>query len=135
MPLSLWQPAPCTAALAFTALPPPTSPQLHPAFVKWLLALPRAFPPDQTFFSNALAAVGGTTAGPGMCVVNVYVNYEKKFAFVEMRTGAAWAALGWTWPLVMPREMAACSCGQLLCLAPTSNDAFSGVQRLTPPGP
>lgn len=39
-----------------------------------------------TFFSNALAAVGGTTAGPGMCVVNVYVNYEKKFAFVEMRT-------------------------------------------------
>jgi splicing factor U2AF subunit len=41
----------------------------------------------QTFFSNALAAVGGTTAGPGMCVVNVYINYEKKFAFVEMRTG------------------------------------------------
>ncbi|KAL4857348.1 Splicing factor U2af large subunit B [Chlorella vulgaris] len=40
----------------------------------------------QTFFSNALAAVGGTTAGPGMCVVNVYINYEKKFAFVEMRT-------------------------------------------------
>lgn len=33
--------------------------------------------------------MGGTTAGPGMCVVNVYVNYEKKFAFVEMRTGEA----------------------------------------------
>ena len=46
----------------------------------------------QTFFSNALAAVGGTTAGPGMCVVNVYINYEKKFAFVEMRTGG-W--VGW----------------------------------------
>ena len=42
----------------------------------------------QTFFSNALAAVGGTTAGPGLSVVNVYVNFEKKFAFVEFRTGA-----------------------------------------------
>lgn len=39
-----------------------------------------------TFFSNALAAVGGTTAGPGPCVVNVYLNNEKKFAFVELRT-------------------------------------------------
>ena len=39
-----------------------------------------------TFFSNALAAVGGTTAGPGPCVVNVYINQEKKFAFVELRT-------------------------------------------------
>lgn len=39
-----------------------------------------------SFFSNALAAVGGTTAGPGPCVVNVYINQEKKFAFVEMRT-------------------------------------------------
>ena len=38
------------------------------------------------FCSNALAAVGGTTAGPGACVVNVYINQEKKFAFVEMRT-------------------------------------------------
>ena len=38
------------------------------------------------FFSNALSAVGGTTAGPGPCVVNVYINYEKKFAFVEFRT-------------------------------------------------
>ena len=36
--------------------------------------------------SNALAAVSGTTAGPGNCVVNVYINHEKKFAFVEMRT-------------------------------------------------
>lgn len=36
--------------------------------------------------SNALAAVGGTTAGPGPCVLNVYINYEKKFAFVELRT-------------------------------------------------
>lgn len=39
-----------------------------------------------SFFSNALAAVGGTTAGPGQCVVNVYINQEKKFAFVELRT-------------------------------------------------
>lgn len=39
-----------------------------------------------SFFSNALAAVGGTTAGPGPCVVNVYINTEKKFSFVEMRT-------------------------------------------------
>ncbi|KFM28314.1 Splicing factor U2af large subunit A [Auxenochlorella protothecoides] len=39
-----------------------------------------------SFFSNALAAVGGTVAGPGSCVVNVYINFEKKFAFVELRT-------------------------------------------------
>lgn len=38
------------------------------------------------FLSNALAAVGGTTAGPGTCCVNVYVNHDKKFAFVELRT-------------------------------------------------
>ena len=30
--------------------------------------------------------MGGTTAGPGLSVVNVYLNYEKKFAFVEFRT-------------------------------------------------
>lgn len=28
----------------------------------------------------------GNTAGPGNAVVNVYINYEKKFAFVELRT-------------------------------------------------
>lgn len=39
-----------------------------------------------SFCSNALAAVGGTTAGPGPCVINVYINYEKKFAFAELRT-------------------------------------------------
>lgn len=39
-----------------------------------------------SFFSNALAAVGGTTAGPGPCVVNVYINAEKRFAFIELRT-------------------------------------------------
>jgi len=39
-----------------------------------------------TFFSHALAAVGGNTAGPGNAVVNVYVNREKNFSFVEFRT-------------------------------------------------
>ncbi|KAL2620503.1 hypothetical protein R1flu_000708 [Riccia fluitans] len=39
-----------------------------------------------TFFSQVMAAVGGNTAGPGDAVVNVYINQEKKFAFVEMRT-------------------------------------------------
>lgn len=38
------------------------------------------------FFSKAMALVGGNTAGPGDCVVYVYINQEKKFAFVEMRT-------------------------------------------------
>jgi splicing factor U2AF subunit len=33
-----------------------------------------------------MAAVGANTAGPGDAVVNVYINQEKKFAFVEMRT-------------------------------------------------
>ncbi|XP_042417258.1 splicing factor U2af large subunit B-like isoform X1 [Zingiber officinale] len=39
-----------------------------------------------TFFSQVMFAIGGNTAGPGDAVVNVYINHEKKFAFVEMRT-------------------------------------------------
>eukprot|EP00250_Pteridium_aquilinum_P016085 c22931_g2_i1 orf=394-2076(+) len=39
-----------------------------------------------TFFSQVMTAIGGNTAGPGDAVVNVYINHEKKFAFVEMRT-------------------------------------------------
>ncbi|KAJ8545546.1 hypothetical protein K7X08_018129 [Anisodus acutangulus] len=39
-----------------------------------------------TFFSHVMIAVGGNSAGPGDAVVNVYINHEKKFAFVEMRT-------------------------------------------------
>lgn len=39
-----------------------------------------------TFFSHALSAVGGNTAGPGNAVVNVYINREKNFSFVEFRT-------------------------------------------------
>ncbi|KAL9262833.1 Splicing factor U2af large subunit A-like protein [Drosera capensis] len=38
------------------------------------------------FFSAVMAAIGGNTAGPGDAVVNVYINHEKKFAFVEMRS-------------------------------------------------
>ena len=33
-----------------------------------------------------MAAIGGNTAGPGDAVLNVYINYDKKFAFVEMRS-------------------------------------------------
>ena len=33
-----------------------------------------------------MAAVGGASGGVGDCVVNVYINQEKKFAFVEFRT-------------------------------------------------
>ncbi|KAB1221928.1 Splicing factor U2af large subunit A [Morella rubra] len=39
-----------------------------------------------TFFSQIMAAIGGNSAGQGDAVVNVYINHEKKFAFVEMRT-------------------------------------------------
>ena len=39
-----------------------------------------------TFFSHVMSAIGGHTAGPGDAVVNVYINHEKKFAFVEMRS-------------------------------------------------
>ncbi|XP_010446758.1 PREDICTED: splicing factor U2af large subunit A isoform X1 [Camelina sativa] len=39
-----------------------------------------------TFFSQVMAVVGGNTSGPGDAVVNVYINHEKKFAFVEMRS-------------------------------------------------
>ena len=43
----------------------------------------------QSFFSMALEAVDGAGEGlQGDPVVNVYVNMEKKFAFVEYRTGA-----------------------------------------------
>ncbi|KAK8937041.1 Splicing factor U2af large subunit A [Platanthera zijinensis] len=33
-----------------------------------------------------MAAIGGNTAGPGDAIVNVYINHEKKFTFVEMRS-------------------------------------------------
>ncbi|KAG9135827.1 hypothetical protein Leryth_002532 [Lithospermum erythrorhizon] len=39
-----------------------------------------------TFFSHVMLAIGGNTAGPGDSVVNVYINHDKKFAFVEMRS-------------------------------------------------
>ncbi|EYU43415.1 hypothetical protein MIMGU_mgv1a022682mg, partial [Erythranthe guttata] len=38
------------------------------------------------FFCHVMNAIGGNSAGPGDAVVNVYINHEKKFAFVEMRT-------------------------------------------------
>ncbi|KAF5842237.1 hypothetical protein DUNSADRAFT_8637 [Dunaliella salina] len=49
-----------------------------------------------TFFSSALAAIGGNSAGPGNAVVNVYINKEKNFSFVEPNdyNPAAAAALG-----------------------------------------
>ncbi|XP_024024050.1 splicing factor U2af large subunit B isoform X1 [Morus notabilis] len=39
-----------------------------------------------TFFSGVMTAIGGNSSGSGDAVVNVYINHEKKFAFVEMRT-------------------------------------------------
>ncbi|KAJ0888788.1 putative RNA recognition motif domain, nucleotide-binding alpha-beta plait domain superfamily [Helianthus annuus] len=39
-----------------------------------------------TFFSHVMSAIGGNTAGPGDAVVDVHINHEKKFAFVEMRS-------------------------------------------------
>ncbi|KAI3839109.1 hypothetical protein MKW98_029446 [Papaver atlanticum] len=39
-----------------------------------------------TFFSQVMSVIGGNAAGPGDAVVNVYINHEKKFAFVEMRS-------------------------------------------------
>ncbi|XP_026410203.1 splicing factor U2af large subunit B-like [Papaver somniferum] len=39
-----------------------------------------------TFFNQVMSAIGGNTAGPGDAVVNVYINHEKNFAFVEMRS-------------------------------------------------
>ncbi|EEC68511.1 hypothetical protein OsI_36782 [Oryza sativa Indica Group] len=38
------------------------------------------------YFNQVMAAVGGNTAGPGDAVLNVYINHDKKFAFVEMRS-------------------------------------------------
>ncbi|KAJ0753860.1 putative RNA recognition motif domain, nucleotide-binding alpha-beta plait domain superfamily [Helianthus annuus] len=39
-----------------------------------------------TFFSHVMFAFGGNTTGPGDAVVDVHINHEKKFAFVEMRS-------------------------------------------------
>ena len=39
-----------------------------------------------TFFNNALIAINGTNAEEGAPVVNVYINQEKKFSFVEFRS-------------------------------------------------
>lgn len=39
-----------------------------------------------TYFSKVMSLIGGNSAGPGDAVVNVYINHEKKFAFVEMRS-------------------------------------------------
>uniref|UniRef100_A0ACD5XYZ5 Uncharacterized protein n=1 Tax=Avena sativa TaxID=4498 RepID=A0ACD5XYZ5_AVESA len=38
------------------------------------------------FFNQVMAAIGGNTVGIGDAVVNVYINHDKKFAFVEMRS-------------------------------------------------
>ncbi|KAJ8528239.1 hypothetical protein K7X08_021931 [Anisodus acutangulus] len=45
-----------------------------------------AFKSVATYFNHVMSAIGGNTAGPGDAVVNVYINHEKKFAFVEMRS-------------------------------------------------
>jgi len=39
-------------------------------------------------FAAALEKIGGCTAGPGPAVLNVYINPEKRFAFVEFRAVA-----------------------------------------------
>ncbi|XP_057453916.1 splicing factor U2af large subunit A-like [Lotus japonicus] len=39
-----------------------------------------------TFFSQVMANIGGNTAGPGDAVVNVCINHDMNFAFVEMRS-------------------------------------------------
>ncbi|VAI21188.1 unnamed protein product [Triticum turgidum subsp. durum] len=38
------------------------------------------------FFNQVMAAIGGNTFALGHAVVNVYINHDKKFAFVEMRS-------------------------------------------------
>ncbi|KAK9054228.1 hypothetical protein SSX86_025306 [Deinandra increscens subsp. villosa] len=38
------------------------------------------------FFSHVMSTIGGNAAGPGDAVANVYINHEKKFAFLEMRS-------------------------------------------------
>lgn len=46
--------------------------------------------PESVVFSffPSLAPVCPDSCGPaGPCVINVYINYERKFAFVELRTG------------------------------------------------
>lgn len=37
--------------------------------------------------SNYLQSLTDACTAAGPCVINVYINYERKFAFVELRTG------------------------------------------------
>ena len=51
------------------------------------LPVPINEPKLATFFNNALHAIGGTVVQlSGDPILNVYINMEKKFAFVEFRT-------------------------------------------------
>eukprot|EP00798_Chlamydomonas_sp_ICE-L_P018171 gene18171-24603_t len=75
-----------------TAIVAPMAPALQvpglPGFPVYVGGLPPTANEQSiaTFFSHALAAIGGNTAGPGTAVVNVYINREKNFSFVEFRT-------------------------------------------------
>lgn len=60
---------------------------LTPAHRHCVRALYRAYAlRPNTAATRGRAPAAGNTGGVGSAVVNVYINYEKKFAFVEMRT-------------------------------------------------
>ncbi|MFS7975502.1 putative RNA recognition motif domain, nucleotide-binding alpha-beta plait domain superfamily [Helianthus anomalus] len=66
-------------------LPPSANQQKNISLLKVILSSSSLLTVT-TFFSHVMAAIGGNAAGPGDAVVSVYINHEKRFAFVEMRS-------------------------------------------------
>ncbi|KAI3785456.1 hypothetical protein L1987_44574 [Smallanthus sonchifolius] len=59
---------------------------MYPPGAPWFLIRIANEQTMASFFSHVMSAIGGNTAGPGDAVAKVYINHEKKFAFVEMRS-------------------------------------------------
>eukprot|EP01025_Chloroclados_australasicus_P030103 TRINITY_DN30151_c0_g1_i1.p3 TRINITY_DN30151_c0_g1~~TRINITY_DN30151_c0_g1_i1.p3 ORF type:complete len:372 (-),score=76.95 TRINITY_DN30151_c0_g1_i1:706-1779(-) len=75
------------AAQGYAIIQPPTQQATRHARRIYVGGLPITATEQSiaTFFNHAMAAVEGTTH-TGDCVINVYIDHEKKFAFVEFRT-------------------------------------------------
>eukprot|EP01024_Parvocaulis_polyphysoides_P010517 TRINITY_DN13597_c0_g2_i1.p2 TRINITY_DN13597_c0_g2~~TRINITY_DN13597_c0_g2_i1.p2 ORF type:complete len:391 (+),score=53.85 TRINITY_DN13597_c0_g2_i1:34-1206(+) len=75
------------AAQGFAIIQPPTQQATRHARRVYVGGLPITATEQSiaTFFNHAMAAIDGASH-PGDCVINVYIDHEKKFAFVEFRT-------------------------------------------------
>jgi splicing factor U2AF subunit len=58
---------------------------MHIVWNCWLIYFVSSLQSIAEFFNQSMAAVGGNTGGPGDVVLNVSINQELRFAYVEMR--------------------------------------------------